>query len=117
MLQIQRKGPAGRNCLLVGIAFEIIRCGRGVIKMFSNTWIPDLPTFVAAPKSNLARYGILTHGSDPASAALRPLKYLFLKDLAGNKPKNNPKIEANLLIYKYFTYKSLFLKDLVGEIP
>ena len=40
------------------------------------------------------------------------LKYLFLKDLAGNDRKNLPKIRTNLLIYKYFTDKSLFLKDL-----
>src|ERR1035437_9086292 len=32
-----------------------------------------------------------------------PLKYLFLKDLAGNSRKNRPEIRANLLIYKYFT--------------
>ncbi len=42
----------------------------------------------------------------------RPLKYLFLKDLAGNESKNEPKILRNLLIYKYLTDKSLFLKDL-----
>jgi hypothetical protein len=40
------------------------------------------------------------------------LKYLFLKDLAGNKPKNKRRILSNLLIYKYLTAKSLFLKDL-----
>src|ERR1019366_1803890 len=41
-----------------------------------------------------------------------PLKYLFLKDLAGNGRKNRPEIRANLLIYKHFTSKSLFLKDM-----
>jgi len=47
-----------------------------------------------------------------AYAAPRPLKYLFLKDLAGNAPKNKPKMPANSLIYKYLACKSLFLKDL-----
>ena len=28
------------------------------------------------------------------------------------KPKEKPEIHSNLLIYKYFTDKSLFLKDL-----
>jgi hypothetical protein len=31
-------------------------------------------------------------------------------------PKKKPKIRAKLLIYKYFTSKSLFLKDLAGKI-
>jgi len=41
-----------------------------------------------------------------------PLKYLFLKDLAGIKSKNNLQTLSNSLIYKYFNDKSLFLKDL-----
>jgi hypothetical protein len=44
-----------------------------------------------------------------------PLKCLFLKDLARNEPKNKLKSNAKLLIYKYFTYKSLFLKDMASH--
>jgi len=47
-------------------------------------------------------------------AAPWPLKYLFLKDLARNEIKNKLKIQAKLLIYKYLTGKSLFLKDLAS---
>jgi hypothetical protein len=32
--------------------------------------------------------------------------------MAGNIRKNRPEIRANLLIYKYLTSKSLFLKDI-----
>jgi hypothetical protein len=32
--------------------------------------------------------------------------------MAGNGRKNQPEILANLLIYKYFKSKSLFLKDM-----
>jgi hypothetical protein len=32
--------------------------------------------------------------------------------MAENDRKNRPEIPANLLIYKYFTNKSLFLNDL-----
>ena len=47
-----------------------------------------------------------------ALSTVMTLKYLFLKDLAGNSRNNRPEIRANLLIYKYFTSKSLFLKDM-----
>jgi hypothetical protein len=47
----------------------------------------------------------------------QPLKYLFLKDLAGNQPKNRPGMRSNSLIYKYLTPKSLFLKDLAEIKP
>ncbi len=50
----------------------------------------------------------------PVRALSRTLRYLFLKDLAGNEVKNKPEIQANSLIYKYFTSKSLFLKDLAS---
>src|ERR1039457_1901860 len=40
-----------------------------------------------------------------------PLKYLFLKDLAGSDPNKKPEIRPKLLIYKYFTSKSFILKD------
>jgi hypothetical protein len=47
-----------------------------------------------------------------ALSTVMAVKYLFLEDLAGNDRKNLPETRANLLIYKYFTNKSLFLKDL-----
>jgi hypothetical protein len=71
----------------------------------------NVPTFL--PQQNVPSGKI---GESPiVRAAPEPLKYLFLKDLAGNDPKNKPKIPANSFIHKYFTGKSLFLKDLAAK--
>jgi hypothetical protein len=53
-------------------------------------------------------------GSREKFETAKPLKYLFLNDLAGIQPKNKAEIQANSLIYKFFTSKSLFLKDLAS---
>jgi hypothetical protein len=44
-------------------------------------------------------------------------KSLFPNDLDGFPTKNKPEIDPNSLIYKYFTRKSLFLKDLAKATP
>jgi hypothetical protein len=66
------------------------RCALGVVKLWRRASVSEASSSFPSPS----------------------LKYLFLKDLAGNGRKIRPQIRHKLLIYKYFTRKSLFLKDL-----